>query len=153
MRPPGGQLLKDPPLHGVVHVSDSGAFAREDPLQRGPEAVSVPGAAHQVRPQLLRRAGVGLGKTAADSQYRLRVLPAEPPDELAVFLVAHRRNGAGVDNIGVQTAGVVRVAQGVPPGGPRLLQCLTLVLIYLAPQGQNGKPHDKYPLHLRQNLI
>ena len=67
------------------------------------------------------------------------MFPADPVEHLAGLLVADRRDGAAVDDIGIRRVGEVHDL--VSPAAQLLLHGLGLELVDLAAQGVNGNFH------------
>ena len=134
----GRQHLELPAGESVVQGLRRGTLCH-GLLQQVHKGHPVSGACHQVRPQLPGVVLVGLGIAAADGGDGLRVLPADPVEHLAGLLVADRRDGAAVDDIGIRRVGEVHDL--VSPAAQLLLHGLGLELVDLAAQGVNGNFH------------
>lgn len=136
--PTGGQQLKAVAAQGVVHTDlllpGAGGL-----VHHAQEVLPPGGACHDVHPEpgdLLR---LELGIAAADAEDRRRIQLPAAADDVAVFLVRHGGDGAGIDNIAV--AGLFKAADGMPGGGEPLLHGLGLVLVDLAAQRIKGVFH------------
>ena len=134
----GGQHLEHPPLKGLVDGLDM-ALLRRGLLQQPEEARPVAGAGDQVHPQLPHVVHMGLGVAAAHRHHGAGVLPLDAVDHLPGLLVADRRDGAGVHNVGVRL--LPKGHDFVPPAPQFLLHGLGLVLVHLAAQGVDGNFH------------
>ena len=77
---------------------------------------------------------------AAHGDHRIGMFPAATADQVAVFLVRHGGDGAGVDNIPI--AGRFKSGNGMPPGNEKLLHCLGFVLVHLATKGVKSECHN-----------
>ena len=135
----GGQMLILAAAQGVVHPYHRVSAVGAEGLQRVQKAHAVGRAHDQIHPQGLHRLRIGLGVAAAHRHHRVGGALAGLPDHLAGFLVAHRRDGAGVDHIGVRRP--VKGHQGVAPAGELRLHRLRLVLVDLAAQGVDSNSH------------
>ena len=136
----GAQALIGPPAQGVVHPDQRLCQPRPGQvLQRVQKGHALAGAHDQVHLQRADGLRRGLSVAAAHRHHRAGRALAGLADGLAGFLIAHRRNGAGVDDIGVglPREGDQRVAPALQFG----LQRLGLVLVDLAAQGIDSNSH------------
>ena len=139
LQPAGGEPLVGAAAQGVVHVHHRLPPVGAQGLQSVQKAHAVIGAHDQIHPQLLHRPGVCLGVAAAHRHHSMGGAAAGLADHLAGLLVAHRRDGAGVDDVGVGLP--VKGGQGVAPAGELRLHGLGLVLVDLAAQGIDSNSH------------
>ena len=139
----GRQHLEHPAFKGLVDGLQM-AFLRHRLLQKADEAGAVAGTGDQVHIQLPHIVRMGLGVAAADGHHSFRTLLFHPVDDLPGFLVADRRDGAGIHHIGVRSVGKVHHLMASGPEG--LLHGLGLILIHLTSKGVNGNFHG-FSLH------
>ena len=138
LQPPGGQPLEGTAAESVVHLHHLAPVGaqRLQPVQK-PHAVV--GTHHQIHLQGLHRLRVGLGIAAAHRHDGVGRAFSGLPDHLAGFFVAHRRDGTGVDDVGVGLP--VKGYQGMAPAGQLGLHGLGLVLVDLAAQSIDRCAH------------
>ena len=98
-------------------------------------------AADEIHAQCPDSLRVMLAVAAADGDDGIRVFPAASADNSAVFLVCHRGDGAGVDDIAV--ARLVPGTDGMTGGGEQLLHGLGFILVDLATEGKKSNIHSK----------
>ena len=103
------------------------------------EVLPPGGACHDIHTQTGYLLRLELGVAAADAEDRRRIQLPAAADDVAVFLVRHGGDGAGVDDIAV--AGLFKAADSMPGGGEPLLHGLGLVLVDLAAQSIKGVFH------------
>ena len=82
---------------------------------------------------------MGLDIAAAGGHHGLLIESAAAPQHLARLLIAHRRDGTGVDDVGVGHTG--KIHQLMSPAQQFLLHGLCFILIHLASQGVNTNAH------------
>ena len=96
-------------------------------------------AAQHICSQRAHRLGIMLGIAAADTDDGLRMLPPAAADHRPVFLIRHRGDGAGIDDIPV--ALLLKAAHRMSHLRKKLLHCLGLILVCLAAEGIKSKFH------------
>ena len=145
----GRERFKTPAVEGVIQGCD-GLALLPGPLQQLHEASPVPRPGDQVHPKAAHILRMGLGVTAAYGDDSVRSRLAGPPDDMTGLFIAHRRDGAGVDNIGVRLP--LKGDQGVAAPDSQLLQGLGLILIHLAAQCIKCDLHNKFTSNLHRSL-
>ena len=125
----GGQNFKLPPLQSLVQGLPSLPVGHglQGQLQKGLPPGGAGDHVHTQVPDILR---LHLAVAAADRHHRPGTLLSDPADHVAVFLVRHGGDRAGVDDR--QVKGPVGPHLGVAPLGQPLLHGLGLILIDLA---------------------
>ena len=137
---PRREHLEGAAAEGVVH-GEGAPLLRDCGLHRVEKGHAPAGAGHHVHVQRLHGLRFHLGVAAAHRHHRRRILPPDAADHVPGLLVRHRRDGAGVDDVGV--AGLVPAALNVAALGENLLHSLGLILVYLTAQGIDGKMHHR----------
>ena len=133
-----GQHLKIAPLPDVVDI-DNRRFVLCRALQKVDELRAVIRAGDDVEPELFDVLGMRLGVAAAGGDDRARVAALRLTEHLARLFVAHRRDRAGVDDVGVRR--LFKIHQLVPAVQKLLFECLRFILVHLAPEGADRNFH------------